>query len=157
MSRSRKRSAGLLLYRLRDSRLEVFIAHMGGPFWARKDDRGWSIVKGEFEEDEEPFAAARREFLEETGSEPPDGRTLELGEVRQPSGKRIVAWAIESDFDAASVRSNTFTLEWPRGSGEQQEFPEIDRADWFDTATARKKLLKGQVPFIDVLEGLLLE
>src|SRR5215813_940420 len=154
MSRARKRSAGLLLYRLRDGGLEVFIAHMGGPFWANKDDGGWSIVKGEFEDDEEPFAAARREFLEETGSDPPDGVALELGEVRQKSGKRIVAWAIESDFDATSVRSNTFTLEWPRGSGRQQEFPEIDRADWFDTATARRKLVSGQVPFIDVLERL---
>src|SRR5215467_12925926 len=89
MSRARKRSAGLLLYRLRDGRLEVFIAHMGGPFWANKDDGGWSIVKGEFGDDEEPFAAARREFLEETGSDPPDGLALELGEVRQKSGKRI--------------------------------------------------------------------
>jgi predicted NUDIX family NTP pyrophosphohydrolase len=154
VSRSRKRSAGLLLYRLRDGRLEVFIGHMGGPFWVRKDEGGWSIFKGEFEEGEEAFAAARREFLEETGSDPPSGHTLELGEVRQPSGKRIVAWAIESDFDAASVRSNTFTLEWPRGSGTLREFPEIDRAEWFDTATARKKLVKGQVPFIDLLERL---
>jgi predicted NUDIX family NTP pyrophosphohydrolase len=147
-----RRSAGLLLYRLRDGRLEVFIAHMGGPFWARKDVGGWSIVKGEYEEHEDPFAAACREFAEETGSEPPRGRTLDLGEIRQPSGKRIVAWAIESDFDAASVRSNTFTLEWPPRSGRQREFPEIDRADWFDTATARQKLVKGQRPFIDALE-----
>ena len=147
-----KRSAGLLLYRLRDGRLEVLIAHMGGPFWARKDEGGWSIVKGEYEEHEDPLAAARREFLEETGSEPPVGTALALGEVRQPSGKRIVAWAIESDFDADSIRSNTFTIEWPRGSGRQQEFPEIDRARWFDTQTARRKLVKGQVPFIDLLE-----
>ena len=147
-----KRSAGLLLYRTRGGRLEVFIAHMGGPFWASKDEGGWSIVKGEYEEDEEPFAAACREFQEETRSRPPPGRTVELGEVRQPGGKRIVAWAIESDFDPASVRSNTFMIEWPRGSGQQREFPEIDRADWFDTATARRKLVKGQVPFIDALE-----
>src|SRR5947199_8219192 len=125
------RSAGLLLYRLNEGRLEVFIAHMGGPFWARKDERAWSIVKGEYEEDEDPFAAACREFEEETGSAPPSGPTLELGEVRQSSRKRIVAWAIESDFDPASVRSNTFTLEWPKGSGQQQEFPEIDCAAWF--------------------------
>ena len=125
---------------------------MGGPFWAGKDEGAWSIVKGEYEEHEDPHAAACREFLEETGSEPPIGRTLGLGEVRQPSGKRIVAWAIESDFDADSVRSNTFTIEWPRGSGRQREFPEVDCAAWFDTQTARRKLVKGQVPFIDLLE-----
>jgi predicted NUDIX family NTP pyrophosphohydrolase len=147
-----KRSAGLLLYRVRDSRLEVFIAHMGGPFWASTDEGGWSIVKGEYEEGEDPFVAACREFQEETGSEPPSGRPVELGEVRQSGGKRIVAWAIESEFDPASVRSNTFTIEWPRGSGQQRQFPEIDRADWFDTATARRKLVKGQVAFIDALE-----
>jgi predicted NUDIX family NTP pyrophosphohydrolase len=147
-----RRSAGLLLYRVRDGRLEVFIAHMGGPFWARKDDGGWSLVKGEYEEHEDPFAAARREFLEETGREPPDGPTLELGEVRQPGGKKIAAWAIEADFDASDIRSNTFTLEWPRGSGRRREFPEIDRAGWFDTQTARRKLVKGQLPFIDLLE-----
>jgi predicted NUDIX family NTP pyrophosphohydrolase len=147
-----KASAGLLLYRLRDGRLEVFIAHMGGPFWARKDEGGWSIVKGEYEEDEDPFIAACREFEEETGSAPPAGQTREIGELRQPSGKRIVAWAIEGDFDPASVRSNTFTLEWPRGSGRRREFPEIDRAGWFDTQTARQKLVKGQRPFIELLE-----
>ena len=152
MAGSKKRSAGILLFRLSDARLEVFIAHMGGPFWANKDEGGWSIVKGEYEDGEDPYAAARREFREETGSDPPAGRTLELGEVRQPSGKRIVAWAIESDFDAASVRSNTFALEWPRGSGRLTEFPEIDRAGWFDAATAREKLVKGQVPFVELLE-----
>lgn len=147
-----KRSAGLLLYRVRDDRLEVFLAHMGGPFWARKDEGAWSIVKGEYEDVEDPFAAARREFFEETGAEPPAGRTLELGEVRQASGKRVVAWAIEGDFDPASVRSNTFTLEWPPRSGQMREFPEVDRAEWFDTATARRKLVKAQVAFIDALE-----
>jgi predicted NUDIX family NTP pyrophosphohydrolase len=147
-----RKSAGLLLYRLRDGALEVFIGHMGGPFWERKDDGGWSIIKGEYEEGEDPFAAARREFEEETGSPPPSGATVELGEVRQRSGKRVIAWAIESDFDPASVRSNTFTLEWPKGSGQLGEFPEIDRAGWFDTATARTKLVGGQVPFIDALE-----
>ena len=146
------RSAGLLLYRLRGGRLEVFIAHMGGPFWERKDERAWSIIKGEYEEGEDPFDAARREFEEETGSAPPSGPTIELGEIRQSSRKRIVVWAMESDFDASSVRSNTFTLEWPKGSGEQREFPEIDRAEWFDTDTARRKLVKGQVPLIEALE-----
>jgi predicted NUDIX family NTP pyrophosphohydrolase len=146
------RSAGLLLYRLRDGRLEVFIAHMGGPFWERKDERAWSIVKGEYEEGEDPLAAAHREFQEETGSAAPAGPTIELGEIRQSARKRITAWAIEADFDASTVRSNTFTLEWPKGSGEQREFPEIDRAEWFDTATARRKLVKGQIPLIDALE-----
>jgi predicted NUDIX family NTP pyrophosphohydrolase len=147
-----KRSAGLLLYRLSDGRLEVFIAHMGGPFWARKDEGAWSIVKGEYEEGEDPLVAARREFVEETGGEPPAGPMVALGEVRQPSGKRISVWAVEGDFEADAVVSNTFTMEWPRGSGEQREFPEIDRAGWFDTDTARRKLVKGQVPFIDQLE-----
>jgi predicted NUDIX family NTP pyrophosphohydrolase len=147
-----KRSAGLLLYRLSDGRLEVFIAHMGGPFWARKDEGAWSIVKGEYEEGEDPLVAARREFVEETGGEPPAGPMVALGEVRQPSGKRISVWAVEGDFEADAVVSNTFTMEWPRGSGEQREFPEIDRAGWFDTDTARRKLVKGQVPFIDHLE-----
>jgi predicted NUDIX family NTP pyrophosphohydrolase len=147
-----KRSAGLLLYRLREGRLEVFIAHMGGPFWASKDEGSWSIVKGEYEDDEDPFEAACREFEEETGSTAPAGRALELGEIRQSGGKRVVAWGIEGDFDPANLRSNTFTLEWPRGSGRLREFPEIDRAEWFDAATARRKLLKGQVPFIEALE-----
>lgn len=151
-----KTSAGLLLFRLRDGHLQVFIAHMGGPFWARKDDGAWSIVKGEYDENEDAFAAACREFQEETGSEPPSGRTLDLGEVKS-SGKRITIWAIESDFDPALVRSNTFTIEWPRGSGEQREFAEIDRAAWFDTATARQKLVKGQLPFIERLERELLQ
>ena len=152
MSSGRKKSAGLLLYRVRDGELEVFIAHMGGPYWANKDEGAWSIVKGEYEDGEEPLAAARREFLEETGSSPPDGPTVELGEVRQSSGKRIVAWAIEGDFDPGGVVSNTFSIEWPPRSGRQQQFPEIDRAAWFDTTTAREKLVKGQVPFIDALE-----
>jgi predicted NUDIX family NTP pyrophosphohydrolase len=154
MSRVNTRSAGLLLYRVRDGELEVLIAHMGGPFWAGKDDGGWSIVKGEYGEDEDPLAAARREFEEETGSRAPDGPAIALGEIRQPSGKRVVAWAVETDFDPATVRSNTFTIEWPPRSGRQQAFPEIDRAAWFDTATARAKLVKGQVPFIDILERL---
>jgi predicted NUDIX family NTP pyrophosphohydrolase len=147
-----RRSAGLIPYRIHHDRLEVLIAHMGGPFWAHKDDRAWSIVKGEHDEHEDPYAAACREFEEETGRAAPTGGTLELGEVRQPSGKRITAWAVETDFDPASIRSNTFTLEWPPGSGRREEFPEIDRAEWFDAATARRKLVKGQVRFIELLE-----
>jgi predicted NUDIX family NTP pyrophosphohydrolase len=146
-------SAGLLLFRRRGDELEVFIAHMGGPFWARKDEGAWSIVKGEYDAaTEDAFAAACREFTEETGSAPPEGPTLDLGEIRQSSGKRVRAWAVESDFDAATVRSNTVSIEWPRGSGRQQEFPEIDRAEWFDVKTAREKLVKGQRALLDVLE-----
>jgi len=152
MRRAARRSAGLLPFRLRDDRLEVMIAHMGGPIWASKDDGAWSIVKGEYEQGEEPLTAAQREFREETGAAPPSGELFELGEIRQASGKRITAWAIDGDFDAADVHSNTFTMEWPPRSGTLQRFPEIDRAEWCDLATARRKLVKGQVPFLDVLE-----
>jgi predicted NUDIX family NTP pyrophosphohydrolase len=147
-----KTSAGLLLYRIRAGRLEVMIAHMGGPFWAARDDGAWSIVKGEYDAHEDAYAAARREFAEETGSPAPRGAALELGEVRQRGGKRIVAWAVEGDLDCSAIRSNTFTLEWPPRSGRHREFPEIDRAAWFDAATARRKLVPAQVAFIDALE-----
>jgi predicted NUDIX family NTP pyrophosphohydrolase len=139
---------------VRDGRLEVLIGHMGGPFWAKKDEHAWSIPKGEYGEGEDPLAAARREFEEETGTAPPDGPALELGEIRQSGGKRVVAWAVEGDLDPATVRSNTFTLEWPPRSGQLREFPEIDRAEWFDAATARRKLVKGQVGLVDALERL---
>lgn len=152
MSKAKVKSAGVLLYRIRDEQLEVFIGHMGGPFWAKKDDRGWSIPKGEYQSDENPLDAAKREFAEETGSELPEGELIELGEHRQPSGKRIIAWALEGDFDPAKVRSNTFELEWPRNSGKTAEFPEVDRAAWFDLATAEQKLVRGQVAFLDALE-----
>ena len=147
------RSAGLLLYRLRDGRPEVLIGHMGGPFWAKKDEGAWSVFKGEYEDGEDPFAAARREFQEETGSPPPDGPVIDLGEVRQSSGKRVTAWAVEGDFDPDTLESNTFTTEWPPRSGRQAEFPEVDRAEWFDLATARAKLVKAQAGFIDRLES----
>jgi predicted NUDIX family NTP pyrophosphohydrolase len=146
------RSAGLLLYRVSDGRLEVLIAHMGGPFWAKKDERAWSIPKGEYLDDEDPLAAAKREFEEELGSPPPDGPARPLGEIRQSSGKRVVAWAVEGDLDASSIQSNTFTTEWPPRSGRTAEFPEIDRAEWVDLPTARRKLVKGQVALIDELE-----
>jgi predicted NUDIX family NTP pyrophosphohydrolase len=149
------RSAGLLLYRVRDGAPEVLLGHMGGPFWARKDERAWSIPKGEYGDDEDPLAAARREFVEETGSPPPDGEAVPLGEVRQSGGKRVVAWALEGDLDPATVRSNTFVMEWPPRSGRQQEFPEIDRAAWFDLDAARRKVVKGQVALLDALEQLL--
>jgi len=147
-----KTSAGLLPYRRGEGTLEVLIAHMGGPFWARKDDGAWSIIKGEYDAAEDPLAAARREFTEETGVPPPSGEPLALGELRQRGGKLILAWAIEGvGLDPDAFVSNTFTLEWPRGSGHEREFPEIDRAAWFDLASARRKLLPGQAPFLDTL------
>ncbi|HEX3318041.1 MAG TPA: NUDIX domain-containing protein [Solirubrobacteraceae bacterium] len=146
------RSAGLLLYRLRDGAPQVLLGHMGGPFWARKDERAWSIPKGEHGDDEDPLDAARREFAEETGSPPPGGEPLALGQVRQSGGKRVTAWALQGDLDPATIVSNTFTLEWPPRSGRRQDFPEIDRAAWFDLPTARAKIVKGQVPLLDALE-----
>lgn len=149
------RSAGLVLYRHGDNGVEVLIGHMGGPFWARKHERAWSIPKGEYDEDEDPLAAARREFAEELGSGPPEGTPIELGEVKQSSGKVVTAWAIEGDFDPAAAVSNTFTIEWPRGSGTQAEFPEIDKVAWCDLATARELLVAGQVDFLDRLAAYL--
>jgi predicted NUDIX family NTP pyrophosphohydrolase len=146
-----------VLYRLRDGGPEVLLGHMGGPFWARKDEAAWSIFKGLYPEGEDPLGAARREFEEETGSPPPDGPALALGEVRQASGKRVVAWALEGDFDPAALRSNTFKVEWPPRSGREAEFPEIDRAEWFDLATARRKLVRAQAAFVDRLEQALAE
>jgi predicted NUDIX family NTP pyrophosphohydrolase len=152
MAATTRRSAGLLVYRISGGRPEVLVGHMGGPFWAKKDERAWSIFKGECNEGEEPLAAARREFQEETGSPPPDGPAVPLGEVRQSSGKRVVAWAVEGDFDPVNLQSNTFTVEWPPRSGRQSEFPEIDRAEWFDLDTARAKLVRAQAAFVDALE-----
>jgi len=154
-----KLSAGLLLYRLgrQDDGMvpEVLLGHMGGPFWARKDEGGWSIPKGEYEPAEEPFAAAKREFEEEMGSAPPSVAYLELGSLRQSGGKLVTVWAAESDFDAAGAVSNTFEMEWPPLSGRLKSFPEIDRAGWFTLQVARAKLVKGQRPFVDRLEELL--
>ncbi len=147
-----KLSAGLLLYRRTgDGVVEVLIGHMGGPFWARKDDGGWSIPKGEYEPGDDPFQAALREFEEELGSPCPAGSFQPLGEVRQPSGKRLTVWAGEGDLDCSTARSNTFSMEWPKGSGTMQEFPEIDRAEWFPVDVARSKVLKGHVVFLDRL------
>jgi predicted NUDIX family NTP pyrophosphohydrolase len=144
------RSAGLLLHRRTTAGREVLIAHMGGPFWARKDEGAWSIPKGEFEDGEQVLAVALREFTEEIGSPPPPGTPVELGEFRQPSGKRITAFALEGDIDVSEVRSNEFEIEWPRGSGRMRSFPEIDRAEWMTPDLARTKLVKGQIPVIDV-------
>lgn len=146
-----KKSAGILLFHRARGSLEVFLAHMGGPFWARKDDGAWSIPKGEFGEEEEPLEAAKREFKEETGLAV-EGKCLPLDPVRQPGGKIVYAWAIEGDAEPASLKSNTFSMEWPKGSGNVQEFPEIDRAAWFTIELARRKLLRGQVPFLEQLE-----
>lgn len=145
------RSAGILLWRRGDNGLEVFIAHMGGPFWARKDAAAWSIPKGEFLPDEDPLLAARREFVEEIGVPAPDLDYVQLGEFRQSSGKVVVAFAAESDFTVAEVSSNTFPVEWPPRSGRIQEFPEIDRAEWMPLADAEWRLVKGQVPLLEAL------
>jgi predicted NUDIX family NTP pyrophosphohydrolase len=144
-----RRSAGLLVYR-RDAAggLEVLIAHMGGPFWARKDAAAWSIPKGELDDGEEPRAAAVREYREELGLAPPAGELLDLGEVRQSGGKLVSAFAVAGDVDPAAVVPGTFLLEWPRGSGVTREVPEVDRVAWFDLETAGVKLVKGQVPLL---------
>lgn len=147
-----RRSAGLLLYRRgADRGLEVMLVHPGGPFWAKRDEGAWSIPKGEYPPDEDPLAAARREFAEEIGRPPPGGAPVELGEVRQKSGKVVVGWAIEGDMDVSRIESNTFAVESPRGSGRFRSYPEVDRAGWFDVPTARRKLLAAQVPLLDRL------
>ncbi len=144
-------SSGILAYRYHDSQLEVFLVHPGGPWWAGKDRAAWSIPKGKFDpQEEDAFLAAKREFREETGFEV-DGAPVYLGQVRQSRSKVVQAWMVQGDFDPARIRSNTFFLEWPRGSGEYRSFPEIDRAAWFDLVTARQKLHKGQVPLLDLL------
>lgn len=130
--------------------LEVLLVHPGGPFWAKKDLGAWSIPKGEFEEDEDPLSAARREFKEEMGLTA-DGEVIPLEPLRQPGGKLVYAWAMKWDLDPSQVKSNTFSMEWPAKSGQQKEFPEVDRAAWFDIETARAKILKGQAPFLDQL------
>jgi predicted NUDIX family NTP pyrophosphohydrolase len=145
-------SAGLLLYRRRDGKLEVLLLHPGGPFWLRRDDGVWSIPKGEFGENEVGIDVARREFQEELGIPPPDGETTALGTVRQAGGKVVHAWAISGDLDVARVTSNTFEIEWPPRSGKMRTFPEVDRAAWFDPDTARRKLVPAQQAFIDRLE-----
>jgi predicted NUDIX family NTP pyrophosphohydrolase len=148
----RRVSAGILLFREREGRLEVLLGHPGGPFFANKDEGSWTVLKGEADPGEELPAVARREFAEETGQEPPDGTMLELGEVRQRGGKTVVAWALAGDLDPAAARSNTFEMEWPPRSGRAGEFPEIDRVGWFDLETARRKILPAQVPFLDRLD-----
>ena len=147
-----KQSAGLLLFRERSGHLEVFLVHPGGPFWKNKDDGAWSIPKGEFAADEDPLAAARREFEEETGSSA-EGEAIALAPLKQAGGKVVHAWAVRGDLDADGIRSNTFHLEWPPKSGRRQEFPEVDRAGWFPLDQARQKMLKGQIDFLAQLAG----
>lgn len=146
-----KLSAGVLLYRVRGDVVEALLAHPGGPFWARKDDGAWSIPKGEYTDGEEPWVAAQREFSEELGLPVPAGPRLDLGALKQPSGKVVTAFAVRADLDVTDTRSNTFELEWPKGSGTVREFPEVDRVGWFPVAQARAKLVKGQRPYFDLL------
>jgi len=145
------RSAGILMYRSRGGGLEVLLVHPGGPFWRRRDRGAWSIPKGEHGPEEEPAAAARREFAEELGL-PAEGRLLPLGEIRQKAGKVVAAFALAGDCDTAAICSNTFEVEWPPRSGRVQAFPEVDRAEWLDLPTARDKILPAQRHFLDRLE-----
>ena len=146
-------SAGILLYRRSAHGVEVLLVHPGGPFWARRDLGAWSIPKGEYGADEDPQSAARREFAEELGIQVP-GELRPLGEVKQKAGKRVVGFAASGDLDASAVRSNSFEMEWPPHSGRMQSFPEVDRAEWFDLDTARRKIIPGQAPFLDRLASL---
>jgi predicted NUDIX family NTP pyrophosphohydrolase len=148
-----KKSAGLLPFHETDGILEVLLVHPGGPFWAKKDDGAWSIPKGEFADGEEPLAAAQREFAEECGVAA-EGGFIPLAPVRQAGGKLVYAWAVRLEFDPATLRSNTFSMEWPPKSGKQREFPEVDRAAWFPLDAARAKILKGQLPLLDQLREL---
>jgi predicted NUDIX family NTP pyrophosphohydrolase len=150
---SAKRSAGILLYRRNGGEPEFLLIHPGGPFWKRRDAGAWSIPKGQIESDEEPRACAIRELEEELGHPPAldSEELIELGSVRQRAGKVVEAWAAEADFDPATLDSNRFSMEWPPRSGRQEEFPEVDQAEWFDLATARKKILPAQADFLDRL------
>lgn len=143
-----KQSAGILLFRKAGGNYEVLLVHPGGPFWAKKDDGVWSIPKGEFGEDEEPLAAARRELAEELGQHVPKGQLVSLGEAKQPSGKVVHIWALEAELDAEKIKSNVLTIDWPPRSGKKLEIPEVDRAGWFTQSAATRKLLPGQQPFL---------
>jgi predicted NUDIX family NTP pyrophosphohydrolase len=148
-----RKSAGLLLYRNADdgAGIEVLLAHPGGPFWRNKDDGAWTVPKGEFADDENPLAAAKREFEEELGSRPPNGDYIQLKPVKQKNGKIVHAWAVQGDFDPETLKSNTFEMEWPPRSGRMQSFPEVDRAQWFTPAVAKQKMLFGQPALVDEL------
>jgi predicted NUDIX family NTP pyrophosphohydrolase len=149
-----KLSAGLLMYRIRDGRLEVLLAHPGGPFWAKKDQGAWSIPKGEVEPGEDAFSTAKREFEEELGFQP-QGEFTELKSIQQKGGKTVQAWAVEGNCDPASMRSNTFLMEWPPRSGKKQEFPEVDRAEFFEISQAKRRINAAQIELLSELEQLL--
>ncbi len=147
-------SAGILLHRRRGGAVEVLLVHPGGPLWARRDLGAWSIPKGEYQPGEDPEAAARREFEEELGTPAPVGEVIDLGQVRQKSGKLVRAWALEADLDVAGITSNTFQLEWPPRSGRLMETPEVDRAEWFPLTLAREKINPAQAELLDRLADL---
>jgi predicted NUDIX family NTP pyrophosphohydrolase len=149
-----KKSAGILVFRKTRDEYEYLLVHPGGPFWAKKDLNSWSVPKGEFEEDEEPLEAAKREFEEETGSKI-TGEFIELIPVKQPSGKIIFIWGVEGEIDASDIKSNLFKMEWPPRSGAFKEFPEIDKAGWFEFETAKQKIISGQIPIIENLKKIL--
>ena len=144
-------SAGIVLFRPRNGRLEILLAHPGGPFFTNRDAGHWTIPKGEADGDEELVAVARREFEEETGNRPPDGDPIELGSIVQKGGKVVHAWALQGDLDPATAESNTFEMVWPPGSGQRQTFPEIDRVEWFDVDEAKRRVKPTQIPLIDRL------
>ena len=145
-----RKSGGILLYRFSQNKLEFFLVHPGGPFWINKDAGAWSIPKGEFDQDENPLDAAKREFKEETGTSL-DGNFIALTPIIQKSGKQVYAWAKEDDIDAAGIQSNSFTIEWPPKSGNWKSYPEVDKAAWFDSEMAKEKINPAQVAFIDEL------
>jgi len=149
------RSAGILVHRTVDGMPQVLLAHMGGPFWRSKDAGAWSVPKGELDGGEEPLAAARREFVEELGVPVPDGELVALGETRQSGGKVVSAWALAGDLDPAAVVPGTFTMEWPPRSGRRQDFPEVDRVEWFGLEEAGVRIVKGQREFLDRLAAIL--
>jgi len=149
-----KKSAGILVYRIVQSGLQLLLVHPGGPFWARKDAGAWSIPKGEFGDDEEPLLAAQREVQEELGVLP-EGQYIELSPIKQKSGKQVYAWAVEADIDTAHIVSNTFSIEWPPGSGNTKEFPEIDKAEWFTLSEVVEKINPAQYAFIAELQTLI--
>ena len=147
----KKHSAGLMVYRTNQGKIEVLLAHMGSPWWAKKDKGAWSIPKGEYLEDEDPLHAAKREFKEELGQEPPSGDLIELVQIEQNNNKTVIAWAMEADIDVSHIKSNTVSIEWPPKSGRTQEFPEIDRAEYMDLSTAAARIVPGQSRLLERL------
>ncbi|HEU4859401.1 MAG TPA: NUDIX domain-containing protein [Chitinophagaceae bacterium] len=147
-----QKSAGIVLYRLQNNSIEVFLVHPGGPYWSKKDEGAWSIPKGEFNDNEEPLAAAKREFQEETGIQI-SGEFIQLNPVKQKGGKMVYAWAVEGDIDPAKIKSNSFEIEWPPRSGRMKSFPEIDKAAWFHVSDAQKKIIEAQSALIKELES----